>query len=381
MRWRPWIGLAFVFALVTVTVVGQTTQPKDKEKDKESEMPPTDVGGKSLEQWIKAFSDYDISTRDQAIRSVVMFGKDARKAVHGLIGQLSSPDVGVRANAASALGTLAPVIVEDDKLLDDTVRALVGRLAPVETQVYVRYQCATALGRFGPKAKDAKAINTLASSTLRDPNSWEIRKAAAFALGRLAFDPKNGPDENTVKHLTGALKDTAHQVRLEVVTSMIILGPPAQPQAAQATTKSLETLIKTEPNPLVSLWSRIAIMRMNKNLVTPTNITAISKFQKHTDPGIRCQAAQALAMLTSEAKSTVLPLIMDGLKDKDLNVVLFTVGVLGNLGENAKVAVPELQKLAKDSKEDDIKEAAAMAIEAIMPKLKPKPEAKPKTEK
>ena len=83
-----------------------TKDLKDVKKDPAGKY-PTEIAGKDLEGWVKSIRDPDPSVRQIAIRTVGHFGPPARKkAVPNLITALRETDVGLKSDAATALGMI-----------------------------------------------------------------------------------------------------------------------------------------------------------------------------------------------------------------------------------------------------------------------------------
>src|SRR5207249_1982473 len=93
---------------------------------------------------------------------------------------MEDPDASLRVNAIITLGFIG--MDEGDR--EKGVQALIRRLP--DPQGIVRFQAARALGNLGIDA--ASAIPALARNTLQDRTTWEIRGAAANALGSVAWD-------------------------------------------------------------------------------------------------------------------------------------------------------------------------------------------------
>src|SRR5207247_7974983 len=130
----------------------------------------------------------------------------AKTAAPALINELTDRDVSLRVNATITLG----IVGMEEKDIPAGVSALIRLLT--DTQSIVRYQAAMALGRLG---RDARPAIPALLNTIKDSSSWEIRKAAAFALGAIAEDRQRGPDVRAMRALADALKDTCFQVLME----------------------------------------------------------------------------------------------------------------------------------------------------------------------
>src|SRR4051812_24020294 len=66
----------------------------------------SEVGGKTLSQWIADLNHQDPSVREEAIRAVTQFGSEASRAVPQLIARLRDVDASPRAKAALALSII-----------------------------------------------------------------------------------------------------------------------------------------------------------------------------------------------------------------------------------------------------------------------------------
>jgi HEAT repeat protein len=235
-------------------------------------------------------------------------------------------------------------------------------------------QAAMALATFGPEAKSA--VPNLVNVFRDSQASWEVRRAAAVTLGTVAIDPKDGPNPQAVAVLTDAVRrDTCSKVRLHALTALILLGRPpsgaeadgekaalrrAQAEAFRNEKSVLETAIK-DPDKLVSLWARVALMRIEK--VTDAHLIQVGLLLKSADVALQVNAAQALGAMGTDAKSQIKNLI-DALRDKEPSVVMAAAAALAGMGDAAKTAVPALKEL-ESGQNELVKVAAAQALARI----------------
>src|SRR3989442_5963457 len=120
--------------------------PKSEKAAKDPEI--TEIGGRSLEQWIKDISGKDRSKAENAIRTVVMFGPErALAAVPAMLAELdkhttSYPiDLSVRVNICISVGMiLGSVEQQPPTLIKEAVRQLNKLLS--DSQVIVRFRAA-----------------------------------------------------------------------------------------------------------------------------------------------------------------------------------------------------------------------------------------------
>lgn len=332
----------------------------------------THIGGRTLEQWLADLKLKDNSKRENALRTILLFGPDRAYAAlpvvmdlmkkHPTAGQL---DISIRVHSCIFLGVVLGGYPEADaKVVKDAV-TLLKRYAG-DTQAIVRYRAVQALGRIGPPAREALP-EILAA--LKDSGTWEVKHAAAEALGRVAFDRKSGPPLNVLNGLFTALGDINSQVRLGAIQSLTWLGSPADPKLKLALLEELDKLTKADPEPTVQLWAQMAFMSAAHEF-HKTRLDAIAKYLRHEDVAARVQAAQALGTIGKDAKEVV-PALIGALKDEEPLVAGWAIWALSRMERSALGALAALQTIAKDSKQPEpLRRAAEEAIETITGKKK-----------
>ena len=317
------------------------------------------LAGKNLKQWIAEIRHPDPGVRENAIRTVVLFGKEAREAGHALITELGDLDTSLRVNAIIAIGQIGL----DGKDLEAGVKGL-AKLLLNDSQHINRMQAAVALGRLGMDAKGA--LPALCTAVREMNNSWETRRAAAIAL-RLVAPDKEGPDPKAIAALVRAASDLCQKVRLEALNSLIYLGRPSQKADLENEKAGLERLIR-DRDLVVGLWARVALMRIDK--VSEKDIQVIGHMLRSKDLAHRINAANALGLIGPEAKSQI-PDMIQALEDRDEGVIVAVVTALALMGDEASRAIPALQKLA-ENKNEVLSGLAKEAIEKIKKGDKPK---------
>jgi HEAT repeat protein len=387
MRFSSICLAAGLLILGPALAVGAPEKP-DKEGSQSSKEPeiPKDVGGKTIDQWIKDMYDLDPSVREAAIQAVVQFGRGARKAVPALLTETQDRDASIRTHAAIALGTIG----FDEKDLKRGVAALVRLLS--DSQAVVRYQATMALGRIGPDASEATSY--LSTYTVKDGSSWPIRKAAAFALGSVAGKEKGDPDVKAVNGLVYAMSnDPSSHVKLEALMSLIILGPPKSDSSKEAAEAVFKRLTR-DKNHVLAIWAHVSLIRYDK--VTKGHVVAIAEMLTSQDQMTRMHALRALGGLGTDAKDAVSFLqkaaqakdpatrqvalmalttiadprtavqdLTEGLQDKEPTVRVTAAQQLGKLGISAKKAVPDLITMVEKDKEPLAVGAAIWALGEI----------------
>src|SRR5262249_52433110 len=154
-------------------------------------------------------SSKDRSKGEKAIDTVQLFGPRSYEALPALLAELekhtvSFPiDISIRVHGVIALGNILGSTKDPDpKHMDRAIKLLSKFLN--DGQAAVRYQAVMSLGKLGPAAQ--ATIPALLKS-LREPGTWEVRQAAAMALGSVAMDPtgKRPPHTEVVAALGTSL--------------------------------------------------------------------------------------------------------------------------------------------------------------------------------
>jgi HEAT repeat protein len=91
--------------------------------------------------------------------------------------------------------------------------------------------------------------------------------------------------------------------------------------------------------------------------------------QKDTDSSVRSAAALALGRIGAEAEETV-PLLMEALNDKSVDVKISAIDALGLYGPAAKAAANPLREIQKEKTDKKLSMAAGQALKSIFAKTK-----------
>lgn len=330
MRAYPFYLLAGVIA-----VLPAFAQQDDKDKKNKPEPKPAQVGsivsseivlgGKNLAEWIKQTTRKDPYLREQAVRMIGQFPPDLetkKKVIPVLVGLLDDRDAGV---GASSLGSLQAFLkFEKDEAIDQKdFEKLIKALTATLTKgiAYSRLQSINALAQIGPAAKEAikPLVGILVPQSARELHSWDMRRAAATALGRIAYDTEKGPELSAINALLKAMReDECAQVRLMSLFSIGQLGSPKDKEKYWLGTEQriLQQVVKEEHDESIRLWARVVLIKLDEanKPVAPfllkrheeyvNDLARILKRQS-ADPEIRAQAAQALGWLGATAKAEI----------------------------------------------------------------------------
>lgn len=351
-----------LFFLIAVLVAAPATsaQQDDKKKKADDKPPPATgsiyselaIGGKNLAEWMKQVNDRDSALREHAVRMIGQFPSDLetkKKVIPVLVNKLSDNDAGVGASSLQSLQAFLKF--EKDETIDQKdFEKLVAALTNTLTRGIAssRLQATYALGQIGPSAKSAIKPLVENLSLIRRPNelhSWELRRASAHALGRIAYDTEKGPDHSAISALLKTLKDDeCAQVRLTALYSLGTLGTPKDKETYWRTTeqRTLEQVIDArspEKDQSIQIGARVVLIKLTEaNKPIPDymlkkhqqcldDLARILKRQS-TDPEIRAQAAQALGWLGPTAKSKS-GLLIEALQDAKPAVCSAAVTALG----------------------------------------------------
>jgi HEAT repeat protein len=356
-------------------------QKKDKEKPPEKKTTITEIGGKSIQQWIKEIPSKDRSKGENAIRTVLMFHPDqAYEAVPVIMAELKRKDIildiSIRVNAVIALGVILGGTNEPDtKVIHDAVTLLIRFLD--DGQAIVKYRAAQALARLGNEAKPALP-KLIALS--RDTSTWENRQAATAAIGLIARHEKQVPSDDVFNALLKRLGDSSSQVRLAAIQSLTWVGSPGNAKQQARLVKDLEKNTSNDKDPTVRIWVHMAIMSIERK-IQKKHLNEIIKFlNPKTELPARIQVCQSLATIGPDAanKETV-QVLCDALKDPEPSVVYWSMFALARFGKHAQAAVKCLQPIVDDPNQlDAVKATAQQTIDIILGKEKGKEKQKDK---
>jgi hypothetical protein len=340
---RPAQHVLLAITLV-VCVPGLCQAQQKKDADKEKVQPGKVIGGRTLNQWIDCLRDGDPGLREMAMQVVPQFGGESYKAARAIINELRDRDPSLRANAAYSLGQISL----DRNDLSAAVTALAGAMS--DPQAIVRFRSATTLGIYGRHGREA--LPQLIAGLKDQAGAWEVRKAAAFAVGSVGIGQGDeGPNMQAAQALVQAVKqDTSAEVRREAVQGLARLGKPTQARDVQWLRTALRQAINDRDR-AVDVWARVALVLLDKTREHPgrdgdAQIAAIRGLLRNSDPMVRAHAAQALGTLGPDAAAAV-PELTSALDDKEDGVVLSALTALQSIGSAAQEALPRITELRR----------------------------------
>ncbi len=263
-----------------------------------------------------------------------------------------------------------------DSVKDEDATKVVKALTAVldSDQVILRYHAASALGVYNARA--ASAVPALINR-MHDPNSWELRQAAAAALSTAAVGTNQaGPDARAIAAVANRLlnnEERSGAVRMMLVMTLGALGRPANFREINLATNALNQVRASDPDKSVQIWADVALMAV-QNKVTAAGLDDVARhLAKGKDVASRLTAARALLAMGKEARPKIGD-IAKMLDDDDPTVMAGALDVLAGFGSDARDALPAIERFAEKMEQgkvltkeqrDYFKEAAKYAKEQI----------------
>jgi uncharacterized protein (UPF0147 family) len=279
---------------------------KDKDKDKKEITAATEIGGKNLDQWIALIHDKDRSQTEVAIKTILTYPPDvAKKAVPEIIKELKKHtkvapiDMSVRVNGTLALGLILSSAKNPDQTQVNETVALLKKMLSDE-QILARFRACQALAQMGTMAKDA--IPELAKAT-KDPETWEVRQAAVNAMGPVAWEEKDPPNEKAIDALIDRLKDSAIKVRMAAMSTLQNLRTAEHKDYLNKYFAALSTMALEDSNVMCRLRANLSILAQTKDAdVKKSRVARIADFLLSKDIQARGEALATLAAMAADAK-------------------------------------------------------------------------------
>jgi HEAT repeat protein len=397
---RTFLLSALVVALLLAGAGTGAAQPKGTDKDKDKKPAyPTEIGGKSLKEWIDAIAQPDRQKSLTAIQNVMLFDpKDAYDAVPVILKELkkhnpkggTTVDASFRANAPAALALFmnaqASIVgaleKPDDKRtqeLEKRTQDVVEALRPMlkDNQIVIKYRALLALTKFGSYIKDAVPdILPL----VKDGSTWELRHAAVTALGGYPLDRSKKDKKEAVpveigKALLDVLRDPCAQVKLAALNAIYNLDMTEHEDSAKAVNARVREILyelpvaQREKDPSV----RVLAILITYHLSTSKKLSRdnIAVHLDNRDPSVRVEVLHALGRLGTEARDQFYKVLgkVDAAKEKELGVRVTALQTLGMIGidfklKDARNRVDAVAWYAepKNEKEVAVRGAAVMTL-------------------
>lgn len=372
-------------------------------KDKTDPKPPPPPQEEPVEPWIEALKGANEERRLEAAQKLARMGPRAAPAVPALTEALNDKFTRIRLQAAEALASVGPEA-------KSAVPALIERTGDKEKDAKVRDQAVVALARIDPQSpevlaalgkafrdRDAvvrqhaeegllaarKAAVKILMEAMKDPDT-KVRERAVAALGKLEGEAREavpelsrslkhqdervrrqalfalakiGPRQETVMPgLLEALTEREADVRHFAVVSLTSMGKDARPAVPQ-----LIDLLKKDGDANVREAAAFALGKIDPQ--ADGVLAVLSRAWRDEERGVREEALRALAKCGKPAVPTLIEALR---KNFSNDVQIEATKALGQIGPDAKEAVPVLLPLLKDN-EEEIRRVAEEALKAIDP--------------
>jgi HEAT repeat protein len=338
---------------------------------------------------VELLKDKEDRIRVAAIVALGDIGPDSQGAVGPLVPLLIDRNEDVRRASLEAFGRIGPqsagAVPEIAKVLGDNplrltaVRTLgligpnsgaaVPALLPLLkiSDPETRRTVVEALGRIGPAAKPAVPDLLLALHS-EFPN---LRAVAAEALGRI------GPEPEVAANLIRALADADPRVADAAGEALARFGPPIVPQlvlafsdkaTARAAAAALVRInqpaaaeliasLKIEASRPYAAW---ALTRLTPEYLP----NLVNVLRDETPPQV---PASVVAAILAERGETVVPMLVQMIRDASPRVRAAGVGALARFGWRSDTLAADLQKLLADG-DKNVRMSAAEALSRIGPR-------------
>jgi HEAT repeat protein len=279
----------------------------------------------------------EASRRSSAVMALGQMGPAARAAVPALRAALQDEEEGVRGAAIYALANVAPSSPE-------VVPALVKDLQ--SDNIGRQLRAVWKLAEVGEAARPALPALRLA---LRDPEQ-QVRLKAAVPLLRLAGD------QQALDLLLHDAADHSPNYRGGALVALGEVGPAAK--------KAVPLLIRClrDPEPFTHLFAAEALGKIGPD--AGAAIPALAANLRAPDTDVRLKAAFALIQVGGDRRAALACLLAEVRSSPNRTLRCLAVDLVGEIGPEAKEAVPALLDLLYD---DDFWPSAARALRKIDP--------------
>jgi HEAT repeat protein len=297
-----------------------------------------------------ALADDDGHVRVFAAEALARIDPDSKQSVPALLQALESRQPGVRAAAATALVALR-----------DPARSVSAPLVAAlrDDDPYTRAVIAFALSRLAPEADDPacprRDVAAALGKRLREDTDEDVRLWAARAL--LKFGPDARP---ALPDLRAALKDRSADVASWAVEVLSRLGDDGHAALAEALGDKAFTARSYVANVLRDLGPHSKSVAL-----------ALRKALGDEDPELRQSAAEALLRIDRPAGVRLgVPVLAQLATNRDYEYREFVIEFLGEVGPEAKAAVPKLIEILRSRDRAKFRWRAAEALGKIGPEAR-----------
>jgi HEAT repeat protein len=333
---RPWYLLIGLVLLIVVLVVSFLMRLDIGR----SHVPGTDLSylqAGAIPGHLEALKSHDASAQKKAATILWQMGPEAKEATPTLLVVALDPEPGVRAAAVKALGRTA-------QGTQDAIPTLISSLK--DDNAEVRAAAANSLTETWRWMLPSRGPAQV-QAPLRDEKTGQAKQRAPSssperASGRLG-PPYIALAQKAIPVLTVALQDQDDHVCAHAAEALAETGPLAEP----AVPELVKVLQRPDSN--ARLQATLALHNIGPGAKAAVPVL-VEKLRGDEADGVRVNAAAALGAIRAQPE-TVIPALVDTfLNDKHPDAQRCAMMSIGQFGSDAKLAIPLLQKAAKDAK-------------------------------
>lgn len=321
---------------------------------------------------LRGLSDKNPAVRREAAAVLARMGQGSwvKTALPTLTAALKDPDVEVRRLAADLLGRLSSP--------ESTVVVPALCAALKDSDSIVRRNAAAALRGFGTKGAEPALI-----AALKDPDPG-VRLQAAYTLGHIGA---LGPVRVVIKDANGAFRnDGADSAEAKAVVPALCsvlksADPVFRVEAADALASMRADAKVAVPALANALKDSDVVVRRHaaralENIGPDAKdaLPAVIAALKDSDAGVRYSCLSALQKMYCETKTvvtmrcdvkTVVPVLIEALRDPNIQMRTSAAIALGNIGPEAAAATPTLQHVQLNDSDEMVRWDAGVALGKI----------------
>jgi len=355
-------------AAAVLVLCGSALSKPDKADSSDPVLPS---GTKRVSEWIKDLrTGEDLKTRRTALLVITQFVPPKLPGVIPAVcaTMKEDKDVGMRVDAAMALGKFAPPLGSKEATID--VREMVDCLQSVlageskDSEERVREAAANSMGKMGmPGDKGLSAL----IEALKD--KARVQTAAATSIDDLATpNPKQDYDgilnaDDASEPMLALLKDSSAAVLARCVAARFI----SKRERVDGRINALTDVLAEEKNDAALRKTAAEMLGGFKEGLAADAVPALAKALADKNADLRIAAGTALSHIAKHDASRrriveVLPDIQNALKDDNATVRNSAINTLGNLEESGADALKELMACLKAEKVIENRVAALRAM-------------------
>lgn len=329
--------------------------------------------------------DPDIEVREAAAIALGKVKPDPRKALPALSQALKLTQDShqqLRAYAAEAIVQLGPAARE---VVPDLCQVAGDPKAPAEVRMHVM----EALGRLVEMVPHtAPDVLKVLTEVLDGPGEADLRTEAAEAMARIV-QRVNGPTNADVEKLLGGgpgrlaqwqqareaavraaakamTSRTATSVRLAAAAAWMQLGGNGKlDDGVNVILEALRAPGKEAGDAAARVEAAAILGQLSKDLNLRSAVPALQEALKSDDRELAVEAGLALALILERQGASGregLAVVVDALNQNEEAVRFRAVQALGRAGKSARLAYPMLERLARNDRNEAIRQAAHEAL-------------------